>query len=173
MILDRTVYAFLKNPDGLVFSLTLEVFHKYYCINSFPITRCPFCGSERIKKNGKDPNGVQKYYCLDNGAHFLPTTKTIFEDRKIPITEWIEYWRNLIQYNQLNPVNQKHNHLKKFLNAHSGFIREELLDYINLFLLITNPPKEKLEKIDILLNLGFQSAVSLKYRAYFKKKPHD
>ena len=75
--------------------------------------------------------------------------------------------------NPLNPVNQKHNHLRKFLNAHSGFVREELPDYINLFLLITNPPKEKLEKIDILLNLGFQSAVSLKYRTYFKKKPHD
>lgn len=288
-------------------------------INSFTILRCPFCGSEHIKKNGKDPNGIQKYYCLDNGAHFLPTTKTIFEDRKIPITEWIEYWRNLIQYesltadswnnknafttskywfkktclllehiqdeiilkgtiyydemfyslrnneitkkadgkkprghsknqmcigvatdgeftvikylgtgeptqkailkafinhieqgstlitdlhrghkklvselklgsveydskklkglsdtdNPLNPVNQKHNHLRKFLNAHSGFLREELPDYINLFLLITNPPKEKLEKIDILLNLGFQSAVSLKYRTYFKKKPHN
>ena len=287
-------------------------------INTVQVTKCPYCGSERIKKNGKDSNGIQKYYCLENGAHFLPTTNTVFENRKIPITEWIEYWRNLLQYvslsadswnnknafttskywfkktclllehiqdditlcntvyydelfyslrndqitlkedgkkprghsknqmcigvatsgeysvikylgtgeptqkailnafkdhiepgstlvtdkhrghkklvselnlnnieydskrlkgltdseNPLNPVNQKHNHLRKFLNAHSGFAREELQDYINLFLLDTNPPKDKLEKIDILLNLGFQSAVSLKYRTYFKKKPH-
>ena len=57
--------------------------------------------------------------------------------------------------NPMNPVNQKHNLLRKFLNAHSGFKRDELTDYINLFLLSTNPPEDKLEKIDILLNFGF------------------
>ena len=32
---------------------------------------------------------------------------------------------------------------------------------------------DKLEKIDILLNLAFQSAVSLKYRDYFRRKSDD
>lgn len=287
-------------------------------INAVPVNRCPYCGSGNIKRNGKNPNGIQKYYCLNHNGNFLPTSGTIFEDRRIPITEWIEYWRNLLEYvsltadswnnknafttskywfkktclllehiqdeiilsgtvyydelfyslrndqitkkpdgkkprghsknqmcigvatdgqhtiikylgtgeptqkaileafighiepestlitdkhrghkklvsalhlrnieydsktlkglndadNPMNPVNQKHNHLRKFLDAHSGFDREELTDYINLFLLDTNPPKDKLEKIDILLNLGFQTAVTLKYRDYFKKKPY-
>lgn len=60
--------------------------------------------------------------------------------------------------------------LQKFLKAHSGFNRNELDDYLNLFVFITNPPLSKLEKIDILLNLAFQSALSLKYRDYFRKK---
>ena len=288
-------------------------------INSIPVTKCPFCGSENIKKNGRNSNGIQKYYCIEEGINFLPTTGTVFEDRKIPITEWIEYWRNLLQYvsltadswnnknsittakhwfkktclllehiqddiilfgtvyydelfyslrndqiirkengmkprghsknqmaigvatdgvytvikslgngeptqkailnafrehiepgsllitdkhrghcklvaelglqnteydskklkrlpdeeNPLNPVNQMHNLLRKFLDAHSGFNRDEINDYINLFLLSVNPPEEKLEKIDILLNLGFQTAISIKYRDYFAKKQHN
>ena len=63
--------------------------------------------------------------------------------------------------------------LQKFLKAHSGFNRDELDDYLNLFVFITNPPMDKLEKIDILLNLAFQSAVSLKYRDYFRRKSDD
>jgi hypothetical protein len=75
--------------------------------------------------------------------------------------------------NPLNPVNQMHNLLRKFLDAHSGFNRDEINDYINLFLLSVNPPEEKLEKIDILLNLGFQTAISIKYRDYFAKRQHN
>ena len=36
MVLVRAVYAFFKNLDGFVFPLTLEVFHKYYCIKKVP-----------------------------------------------------------------------------------------------------------------------------------------
>ena len=288
-------------------------------INSFIPDECPFCHEKHFKRNGFNPNGVQKYYCTDCRSSFLPTTGTVFQDHKIPITEWIEYWRNLFQYlslsadswnnknafttskywfkktclllsqiqddiilsgtvyydetlipvrsnqiiwlkngkkprghsrnqmtigvatdgihtvakylttgeptqkmimevfgkhilagstlitdkhrghrklvhelsldnieydskllkgipdedNPLNPVNQKHNMIQKFLKAHSGFNRDELDDYLNLFVFITNPPMDKLEKIDILLNLAFQSAVSLKYRDYFLRKSDD
>ena len=285
-------------------------------INSYPPSVCPFCGEQQFKKNGLNSNGIQKYYCSSCRRTFLPTTGTIFGDHKIPITEWIEYWRNLFQYlsltadswnnknafttskywfkktcillehvqdnivltgtiyydetliavrndqiillesgkrprghsknqmtigvamddkytvvkylcngeptqkmindtfeshitpgstlitdmhrghrklvkklwlknieydakklkgvpdkdNPLDPINQKHNMLQKFLKAHSGFNRDELNDYLNLFAFITNPPYDNLEKIDFLLNLAFQSAVSLKYRDYFRKK---
>lgn len=285
-------------------------------INSFEPSGCPFCHEVHFKRNGFNPNGVQKYYYLNCKINFLPTTGTIFQSHKISVTEWIEYWRNLFQYlslnadswnnenafttakywfkktclllahlqddivlsgtvyydetlipvrndqimwlendkkprghsknqmtigvatdgiytiarflsigeptqekiyevfkdhiqpgstlitdkhrghrklvkklslenieydakllkgipdsmNPLNPVNQKHNMLQKFLKAHSGFNRSELDDYLNLFILITNPPMDKLEKIDILLNLAFQSAVTLKYRDYYRRK---
>lgn len=285
-------------------------------INSYVPEECPCCHDTHIKRNGFNPNGIQKYHCFHCGINFLPTTGTIFQNRKISVTEWIEYWRNLFQYlslnadswnnknafttakywfkktcmlllhiqdeivlsgvvyydetlipvrndqivwlengkkprghsrnqmtigvmtdgvhtvakylttgeptqkmiyeafknhispnstlitdkhrghrklvkelslnnieydskllkgipdeeNPLNPINQKHNMLQKFLKAHSGFNRDELDDYLNLFAFITNPPVNKLEKIDILLNLAFQSALSLKYRDYFRKK---
>jgi len=115
------------------------------------------------------------------GRHILPGSTLITDKhrghRKLVhelSLDNIEYDSKLLkgipdEENPLNPVNQKHNMLQKFLKAHSGFNRDELDDYLNLFVFITNPPMDKLEKIDILLNLAFQSAVSLKYREYFSR----
>ena len=49
--------------------------------------------------------------------------------------------------NPLDPVNRVHDMLKKFLNAHSGFNRDELEGYLNLFAFNANPPKDPLEKL--------------------------
>ena len=53
---------------------------------------------------------------------------------------------------------------KKFLNAHSGFDREDLQGYLNLFCFIVNPPKNKYEKLEKLLNLALHNPKTLKYR---------
>lgn len=66
--------------------------------------------------------------------------------------------------NPLNPINQKHNLLKKFLNAHSGFLRDDLQDYLNLFSLITNPPYSNYEKIEKVLKWVFENPKMLRYR---------
>jgi ISXO2-like transposase domain len=50
--------------------------------------------------------------------------------------------------NPLDPVNDIHDRLKKFLNAHSGFNRDSLQDYLNLFSFVRNPPYEMLEKVE-------------------------
>ena len=47
--------------------------------------------------------------------------------------------------NPLDPVNDIHDRLKKFLNAHSGFNRDSLQDYLNLFAFVWNPPNEGVE----------------------------
>jgi len=49
-------------------------------------------------------------------------------------------------------------------------MREDLNDYLNLFLFMENGPKDKLEKVEILLNLTFQKCEILKYRKLF---PHE
>lgn len=66
--------------------------------------------------------------------------------------------------NPLEPVNELHNSLKKFLNAHSGFNRGMLQDYLNLFAFVRNPPFEPLEKVEKVVNLAFQNPKSLRYR---------
>lgn len=71
--------------------------------------------------------------------------------------------------NPLNPINRKCDLLKKFLYSHSGFNREHLQDYLNLFCFIVNGPRDKLKKIEILLNLALNTKVSLKYRELFMK----
>jgi len=271
-------------------------------INAYIPTKCPFCGSTQFNKRGLTASGVQRYLCVCKKA-FLPTTGTIFDDRKISISEWMEYCLNLFRHvsitadswsnknafttsrywlqklfmtleevqseivlsgkvwldetfytvrsediirkdngdklrglsvnqirigvatnkkqsvlfvegtgkpsqkrtfeifrnhikpgstlihdeesahkklikelelksityaskdlkglpdkdNPMNPVNRVHAILKSFLNSHSGFNRDDLQGYLNLFALITNPPADKLEKVEIVVNLAFQN----------------
>lgn len=70
-------------------------------INSYVQERCTYCGSKSFAKKGLDTNGVQRYKC-SCGKIFKPTTGTIFESRKIPISEWIEYCLNIFRYVSLN-----------------------------------------------------------------------
>ena len=69
--------------------------------------------------------------------------------------------------NPLDPVNRIHCLLKMFLNAHSGFNRDELQDYLNLYSFVANPPYDHLEKIEQLIKMIFENPKSLKYRAQF------
>jgi transposase-like protein len=69
--------------------------------------------------------------------------------------------------NPMNPINRVHAILKLFLNAHSGFNRNELQGLLNLFALITNPPDDMLEKVVIIINLAFQNPKSLRYRDFY------
>lgn len=69
--------------------------------------------------------------------------------------------------NPMNPVNRAHDILKKFLNSHSGFNRDDIQSYLNLFAFVTNPPADKLEKIDLVINMAFQKPKSLRYRDFF------
>ena len=69
--------------------------------------------------------------------------------------------------NPLDPVNRIHCLLKMFLNAHSGFSRDELQGYLNLYSFVINPPADHLEKVEKIINLVFENPKSLKYRDQF------
>ena len=73
--------------------------------------------------------------------------------------------------NPLDPVNRIHCLLKMFLNAHSGFCREEIQDYLNLYSFVINAPSDHLEKVEIIINSVFENPKSLKYRDQFGLKP--
>ncbi len=66
--------------------------------------------------------------------------------------------------NPLDPVNHLHYLIKRFLYAHSGFNRNEIQSYLNLYAFVLNPPNDKLEKIEILLNLALTSCKTLRFR---------
>ena len=68
--------------------------------------------------------------------------------------------------NPLYPVNRAHAILKMFLNAHSGFKREHIQGYLNLFSIVTNPPHEMLEKVELVVNLAFINPKTLRYRDF-------
>ena len=70
-------------------------------INSYVPQQCPYCASEHFSKKGLDAVGIQRYRC-ECRKIFKPTTGTIFESRKIPVGEWIEYCLNIFRYVSLN-----------------------------------------------------------------------
>ena len=70
--------------------------------------------------------------------------------------------------NPLNPVNRTHNLLKMFLNAHSGFSREDLQGYLNLYSFVINAPENHLKKVEKIINLVFENPKSFKYREQFR-----
>lgn len=73
--------------------------------------------------------------------------------------------------NPLDLVNRIHCLLKMFLNAHSGFFRDEIQDYLNLYSFVINSPSDHLEKVEKIINLVFENPKSLKYRDQFTVKP--
>ena len=71
--------------------------------------------------------------------------------------------------NPLEPVNQIHSLLKMFLNAHSGFNRDVLQGYLDLYSFVINPPSEPLKKVERIIEIAFNRPKSLKYRDQFNK----
>ena len=45
--------------------------------------------------------GVQRYLCKGCGRRFTPITGTVFDSKKIPISEWVEFIINLASYESL------------------------------------------------------------------------
>ena len=45
--------------------------------------------------------GVQRYLCKGCGRQFTPITGTVFDSKKIPISEWVEFIINLASYESL------------------------------------------------------------------------
>ncbi len=70
-------------------------------VNSIPIFSCRLCGSGRIKQNGVYRSGIKRYFCNDCHRSFSALTGTVFEDRKIPISEWIEYLMHLFEFHSI------------------------------------------------------------------------
>ncbi len=71
-------------------------------INSYIPEKCPYCCSKSFMKYGKNKNLIQIYKCNKCNSKFSSTTGTIFDIRKISVSEWIEYTRNLFHYLSTN-----------------------------------------------------------------------
>jgi len=71
-------------------------------INSYIPNACPYCAGESIKMYGHTRNGVQRYMCLGCNQTFTPITRTIFEDHKVSLSEWMDYALNIFRYVSIN-----------------------------------------------------------------------
>ena len=66
--------------------------------------------------------------------------------------------------NPLDRVNELCNLLQQFLSSHSGFDRDDIQDYLNLFSVMVNPPHNKYEKVKKILELGLEKPVLVRFR---------
>lgn len=70
-------------------------------INSLEIGTCPHCGSADIAKDGRSGSGIKRLRCKSCGKRFNPLTSTVFDSRKIPLSERIEFLLHLFEFHSI------------------------------------------------------------------------
>ena len=73
--------------------------------------------------------------------------------------------------NPLGDVNRLCYLVKRFLGSHSGFDRDDLDGWLNLFSVIMNPPADKMEKVVLVLNRAMGNPKTLRFRDFYNVKP--
>ncbi len=73
--------------------------------------------------------------------------------------------------NPLRPINHQCDLIRQFLNTHSGFDRDDLQNYLNLYCFMNSGHMNKLKKVEELLILSLTVCTSLKYRELYSKSP--
>lgn len=106
-------FCFEKNATESLISHTLDKWYQakhpafspseIYLVNTLKPETCPYCGSEKIIRKGfQKSTGFRRWKCNSCGRRFSPLTGTIFDSRKIPISEWIEYLLHLFEYHSVS-----------------------------------------------------------------------
>jgi hypothetical protein len=72
--------------------------------------------------------------------------------------------------NPLRKVNRLCFLLELFLNSHSGFDRDDLAGYLDLFWVMMNAPANKMEKAAFILDRAMRCLKTLASREFYRKK---
>ena len=75
-------------------------------LNSLEIKECRHCQSSNIQKFGYTSNRIRRFRCKDCGRTFTVLTNTIFDNHKIPISEWVDFLLSIFGYGSLNLVSK-------------------------------------------------------------------
>ena len=75
--------------------------------------------------------------------------------------------------NPLQPVNQLHALMKRFMRMHGSYEREHMQDWMNLFYFIMNKPSDKYDKVLKFIQLAVNSPKRVKYRDAMCKKDYE
>ncbi|MDY6034216.1 MAG: hypothetical protein SPI63_01290 [Bulleidia sp.] len=70
-------------------------------INSIDVDYCHHCGSISFVRNGYYRNGTRCFLCKDCNRKFGALTNTIFDNRKIPISERFEFLIHLFEFHSI------------------------------------------------------------------------
>ena len=70
----------------------------------------------------------------------------------------------------MDPINDVHDKMEKFMRAHPGYYRSRLQDWMNLFWLIWCVPGDKMDKVNAFINLAVSKRIRIKYREVYGEK---
>ena len=71
-------------------------------LNSFAPKCCPKCGSVQTIRYGKTNAGLIRFRCKDCGGTFTIITGTIFGQRKISVSQWLDFMVMVIGHGSFN-----------------------------------------------------------------------
>ena len=72
--------------------------------------------------------------------------------------------------NPLDPINDLHDKLGRFMRAHGGYDRSNIQDWLNLFWFIMNGSKDKYDKVKLFIERAIMIRKRIKYRDVMLKK---
>lgn len=75
--------------------------------------------------------------------------------------------------NPMDPINDIHDKMEKFMSAHPGYDRSRLQDWMNLFWFVWCTPGDKMDKVKAFLKLAVSKRIRIKYREVYGKKPDE
>ena len=75
-------------------------------LNSFDMRECRHCQSSDMQKFGYTSNRIRRFRCKDCGRTFTVLTNTIFDNHKIPISEWLDFLLSIFRYGSFNLVSK-------------------------------------------------------------------
>ena len=93
----RSTYEFRHEP----FSGDIDFF------NQFTRDSCPWCGDTNIRRYGHRASGMQRYLCNGCKKTLSPATGTIFEDRKLPLSAWVDFLIQLFSFESINVMTRE------------------------------------------------------------------
>ena len=76
-------------------------------LNSFAPKCCPKCGSVQTIRYGKTNTGLIGFRCKDCGGTFNIITGTIFDQRKISVSQWLDFMVMVIEHGSFNLTSKK------------------------------------------------------------------
>ena len=85
---------------------TLKESNESEFLNSITVDKCRRCGSSEFKRSGITSNGCQRYYCKSCKRTFTVTTNTLFENHKIPVTEWVDFLLGIFRSQSFSSVSK-------------------------------------------------------------------
>ena len=69
--------------------------------------------------------------------------------------------------NPLRALNRLSSPVKEFLHRHSGFDRDDIDGWLDLFSVIMNPPDDKMEKAAMVLDRAMSNPKTVRYRDFY------